>query len=76
MAGTIEDFERTVSVVTFREWASRDRHLGSRGAVRVLHSSLWSSQPRRASISVSWKVWVGATQKRSSVLLVRGYTEN
>lgn len=53
MAGTAEDLEGTV-------WSQSEDGLletaGSRGAVRVLHSSLWGSQPRRASASVSWKV--------------------
>ena len=87
MAGAIEDLEGIVSVVTIRGWASRDsREQGNcqclRGAVSVSGSrgaviaAMWSSQPRRASTSVTRKVWVGVTQNRSCVLLVRGYAEN
>lgn len=74
MAGTIEDLEGVVPVVK-----SEDGHLetaGSRGAVMSYIPAMWNSQPRKASTSVTWKVWVEVTQSRSFILLVRGYTEN
>lgn len=72
MAGTVEDLEGTVSVVTIRGWASRD--CGEQGRCQ---SPTFQPLGFSAAEGLSFSIMegVGATQNRSSVL-VRGYTKD